>query len=112
MNIAIVDDDPACLEVLCETMEILGHKPYPCNDAVQGILAMPYTDAVICDGLYGAYREVMSPYIFRGKPAILHSGDREALFEARQRGWEAIERPAPLEFWREWCAALAAGSVR
>lgn len=109
MQILVVDDDPAILDGLRESLRLSGHMTAACGGAAMAVAMLPYVDAVICDGLGGACWPVVDAAVESGKEICLYTGDEEIQREATLVGVPCVAKPRGV---RELLAALEAWTTQ
>lgn len=93
MQILVVDDEPEIREGLREALRLAGHTTAACESAEMAAALLPYVDAVICDGLYGACWSVVDAAVSAEKPICLYTGDDEIQHKAALTGVPCVAKP-------------------
>jgi DNA-binding response OmpR family regulator len=102
MRVLIVDDSPVILKALTAWLHHAGHETAEASNVAEAVPLIPYVDAVICDGLGGAWKTVRHE-VGKDAPFVLFAGDTELWSDAL-----ALDIPAVLkgDTWAELLAAI------
>jgi CheY-like chemotaxis protein len=102
-TILILDDNPTMVELMCETLEILGHRPICGRNGLEGLdllaNADPFPDLIICDmnmpKMNGStfIAEVRSQPEWASIPVLVLSGSDDDNFSQRIPDAQFLEKP-------------------